>query len=226
MTPAGVRAWQRIVGLYGADVDGKWGPKTDAKFRLWEAAKGIDHDGVIGPLCRAAVGPAELINAFEGCVLQAYDDERRSPLYKRLLHRVGGAWFRADGLPCMGVPTIGWGDTAAPRRGVERCTRAQADEWRNQDLERTRMPAIRRYRTPAWDKAQEAAALSFAYNCGTGALAKLAESDFAADHWIQWDKIGEAHDVGLKGRREEEIALFYERDPWPVNWLVRRPSQG
>lgn len=200
-----VRAWQRIVG---AKCDGTFGPKTDAMVRGWQLARGVEADGVIGQLARAAVQPGDLIKPYEGCVLTAYDDERRSPLSERLIHRVGGAWFRADGSPCRGVPTIGWGDTAAPRRGIEHCTRAEADAWFAADLEQTRMPAVRRVMKTGWDAAQIAAACSFAYNAGVGALAKLAEHEFVEFAWLTYDRVGSVHDAGLAMRRREEFALF------------------
>lgn len=208
MTPAGVRAWQRIVGVHTSKVDGKWGPQTDALARAWQAANGIEPDGVIGPLCRAAVAPGALTRAFEGCILQAYDDERRSPLSARLLHKVGGTWIRADGRMCVNTPTIGWGSTAPCRRGIERCTQVEADQWFADDFAATRLPTIRRYQGADWNAAMICAAASFCYNEGTGAFAKLAATGFAFDHWILYDVAHGVHDVGLRMRREEEIALF------------------
>jgi GH24 family phage-related lysozyme (muramidase) len=51
-----------------------------------------------------------------------------------------------------------------------------------------------------------AAAASFAYNCGTGALAKLAASGFS--RWLDYNKSGGVVDHRLVLRRAEEFALW------------------
>lgn len=213
-----VRAWQRIVGIRGKAVDGDFGPKTDAKVRAWQVARGVDGDGVIGPLTRAAVLPTDVICPFEGCVLQAYDDERKSPLSARLLHKVGGAWFRADSTPakpapCRGVPTIGWGSTAPCRRGVVTCTQAEADAWLAEDLAQTRLPYVHRYAPTGADPAMIAALACFCYNEGTGALMALAGHGFTQAAWYAYDKVRAGGvlvaDAGLRMRREEEYALAF-----------------
>lgn len=195
----GVRAWQRIVG---AHADGDFGPMTDAKVKVWQAFHGVEADGVIGPLTRAAVEPGALIKPYEGLRLQTYDDKDGSPL-----HRVGGAWRRPDESMCIGVPTIGWGDTAPPRRGVQTCTKAEADAWFAQALGSTYLPAV--IRLVPVDPAKRCAAASCAYNCGTGWLSQLAAAGFTKDMWMSRVHNGRGEALaGLKMRREEEWALW------------------
>lgn len=48
-----VRVVQAIVG---ADVDGWYGPKTEARVKAWQREHGLKPDGIVGPLTRAAMG--------------------------------------------------------------------------------------------------------------------------------------------------------------------------
>ncbi len=198
-----VRAWQRIIGLRGHEVDGTFGPNTATRVAVWQGSRGIEPDAVIGPLTRAAVKPGDLIKPFEGLRLWTYDDHDGARL--RFANR---EWRRPDGALVLGTATIGWGDTAHPRQGIETCTREDADLWFDQDLEVVRMPYVRRYAPEGADAATLAAMASFAYNCGTGALGALAKAGFAAETWLDYDRDHGVPSAGLRMRREEELALF------------------
>lgn len=191
-----VRAWQRIVG---ARPDGKFGPATEAKVRAWQASRGVDPDGVIGPLTRAALAPGDLIKPYEGLRLRTYDDHDGKPMTLG----PGGVWRRPDGAACLGYPTIGWGRRIYPSERIETCTREEADQWFEEDLAKTRLPAVKRANLV--EAGQVAAAASFAYNCGTGALARLAK-DWS--RWTQYSRTKGVVNAGLLRRREEEYALF------------------
>lgn len=211
-----VRVWQRIVGVGASKCDAKFGPGTEAAVKNWQARNGIEPDGVIGDLCRTKVDPAALVKAYEGCVLQAYDDSS-GPLSARLLHRVGGAWFRADGAPCRGTPTIGWGSTGPCRQGIERCTQAQADRWLLDFLEQIALPAARKARPDA-SAAEMAALAGLAYNGGPGAVQKLVVAQFSPAWWLN-NPVHPAgsppgtRDAGLMMRRAEECALYWDAEP-------------
>jgi GH24 family phage-related lysozyme (muramidase) len=207
-----VRAWQRIVGLGPSKADGVFGPGTEAAVNAWKVTQGLTPDGVLDVACRTLLDPACLVRPYEGLVLQAYDDERRSPLSARLLHRVGGTWIRADGRMCEGTATIGWGSTEPCRRGIESCTRAEADQWLQEYIDRTAMPAV--VRAGITDAAQVAALVGLAYNAGPGAIPPLAQANFAPDYWLSHRVTAasapEIVDAGLLMRRSEEAALFWD----------------
>lgn len=197
-----VRAWQRIVG---AHADGRFGPETDVRVRSWQAAHGVEPDGIIGPLTRAELAPGALIKPYEGLRLHAYDD-RDSRLPGGNVSLVAGAWMRADGHPIRGYPTIAWGRRLWPGEHVETCTREEADRWFDEALAATYLPAVRRLVTG--DPGQACAAASFAYNAGTGALAKLATTGFSEVQWMSIVHSKGVIDAGLVMRRAEEWALW------------------
>lgn len=64
---------QRLVGLKGSDVDGKYGPETSAYVANWQYINGLDPDGWWGPASDA--------RGFEGASL--IDALKASPKYWR-----------------------------------------------------------------------------------------------------------------------------------------------
>ncbi len=199
------RAVQRIIGVHPDKVDGVIGPFSEAIMVSWQLRRGVPGDGVFGPVSRAAVEPADFIKAYEGLVLQAYDDQQ-GPLKDRLLRKVGGLWVRADGRPCVGVPTIGWGSTEPCRRGVEFCTRAEADAWLYEFIRDVLGDVMVRSFPAGKDASCRGAVLSVGYNGGPGAITKLARADFAPAWWHEHPM---DHGQTLHLRRREECALYY-----------------
>ncbi len=200
----GTRAWQRIVGVPASKVDGKFGPNTDAHVREWQAKHGVDPDGVIGPLTRAAAQPDSLIKAFEGLRLRTYDDHDGKPLTLG----PGGVWRRPDGAAALGYPTIGWGRRLWPGERVTDCTPGQAQAWLDSRLRGTEYPAVERCAPKDADAAARVAMTVCAYNCGTGWLAELAAAGFTEAKWLSRNKTMGVVSAGLVMRRAEEWALF------------------
>ena len=133
----------------------------------------------------------DLIKEFEGCVLTAY----KCP---------AGAW------------TIGYGHTSEVCEG-QTITQAQAEAYLKTDLV-TYENAVNNYVTAALNQNQFDALVSFAYNCGTGALKTstlltlLNNGDYtgAANQLDLWNKGGGQVLAGLVRRRAAEKALFLE----------------
>lgn len=193
-----VRAWQRIVG---ALPDGKFEQATDRKVRVWQEVRGVEPDGVVGPLTRAALEPDDLIKPYEAFRSFPYDDHDGA----RLTY-ASSVWRRPDGAAVIGYPTIGWGRRLFPGQVVLACTIGEADAWFDAELAQEFLPAV--LRVGQLDAGQVAAAASFAYNCGTGALAKLAAADFSDAVWLGYAHSRGVLVAGLVERRKEELALF------------------
>lgn len=130
-----------------------------------------------------------LIKEFEGCVLTAY----KCP---------AGAW------------TIGYGHTSGVQQG-QTITQAQAEAYLKSDLA-IYENAVNSYVTVSLNQNQFDALVSFAYNCGTGALKTstlltlLNQGNYsgAANELDKWVKAGSTTLEGLVRRRAAEKALF------------------
>ncbi len=203
------RAVQRIVNVPASKVDGVIGPFSVALIEAWQGRRGVDPDGVFGPVSRAAVEPGDLIKPYEGLVLQAYDDAH-GPLKDRLLHREGQVWRRADRALLMGYPTIGWGRRLWPGEWIETCTKAQADQWFLEFLKERLGDTMARHFPSGKDAACKAATLSLGYNAGPGGIVDCAAAGFAADWWTTHKITSKnVRDAGLVMRRAEESALYW-----------------
>lgn len=138
----------------------------------------------------------DLIKSFEGCYLKAY----KCP---------AGVW------------TIGWG-TTEPINGVKPhegmvITQQQADDLLIKNL-KAYENAVNKYVTYSINQNQFDALVSFAYNCGNGALKtstllkKLNAGDIeeAANEFLRWNKANGKVLKGLTRRREAERKLFLQ----------------
>ena len=130
-----------------------------------------------------------LTEQFEGCKLQAYQDQ-------------------------VGVWTIGYGHT----RGVTpnmKCTQLQADQWLVEDVQMC-VNVINRDCSVKLTQGQFNALVDFSFNLGVDALKgstlwkKLNAGDFkgAAAEFPKWDKAGGQHVAGLLRRRLAEQVEF------------------
>jgi lysozyme len=141
-----------------------------------------------------------LVKAFEGC-----------------LKPTGDGRFRPYRCPA-GVLTIGWGHTNAHGRQFDQYTKwtqEECDAVLREDLAGFERAVQRLVRVPL--KQNEFDALvSFAYNCGEGALAKstllrkLNKGDYrgATAEFAKWNRGGGRVLKGLTRRRAAEAAMF------------------
>lgn len=130
-----------------------------------------------------------LIKAFEGCRLEAYQDQ-------------GGVW------------TIGYGRTLGVKPG-DVCIQLEADAWLLSDLA-VAEKAVKRQVVVNLNENQLAALISFVYNCGAGNFERSTllrcvnkhEWETAAKALMLWDKVNGVQNLGLVRRRAAESRLF------------------
>lgn len=141
----------------------------------------------------------ELVKSFEGYHEELPDGRCRAYL---------------DTLAKPHVLTIGWGCTEGIKRGMV-WTREEAETALRREMERFEA-AVARLVTVDLNQHQFDALVSFAYNCGEGALArstllkKLNKGDYAgaANELERWVYAGGVKYNGLVRRRAQEKALF------------------
>jgi lysozyme len=139
---------------------------------------------------------AVLIKKYEGCRLKAY----KCP---------AGVW------------TIGYGHTGNVKEG-QVITQAHADDLFDKDIQRF-VDGVNNAVKVELNQNQFDALVSFAYNCGVGALQKSTLLQFvnkkqfvkASAEFAKWNKGGGKVLQGLVRRRNEEQALFDRPIPKP-----------
>ena len=145
----------------------------------------------------------DFIKKFEGCRLTSYQD-------------VGGVW------------TIGYGHTAyvTPHQII---TQQEADSILKSDLE-TYVNGVNGLVDVSLNQNQFDSLVSFAYNCGIGALKTsdlltyVNHKNFAsaANEFLKWNHAGGQVVQGLTNRRTAERALFLKSVPPLIqNYTVR-----
>jgi len=122
-----------------------------------------------------------------------------------------------------GVPTIGYGSTRGLTKadvGVFKITEAQAEERLEADVEKA-ADAVERLITAQINDNQFAALVSFTFNLGSGALAKITlrmkindgHIESAPVEFARWNRARGKVSRGLVRRRAAEAELFQRRTP-------------
>ncbi len=147
----------------------------------------------------------KFIKSFEGCRLKAY-----------------------KAVPSEKYWTIGWGHYAPDIQQGQTITQEQADKWLENDLVKYEM-AVRQTGLPL-NQNQFDALVSFAYNCGTGNLAKLCKGrtiSHIAQAITQYNKAGGKVLAGLTRRRNAEKELLLKgTDQKSINDIAREVLDG
>jgi lysozyme len=131
----------------------------------------------------------DLIKRFEGCVLHVYKD-------------------------AAGLPTIGIGHLLTTGQAYNVITMEQAEELLQKDLNKAIRGVLRYISVPLTDN-EFGALVSFAFNCGNGALQrstlrmKINRGDKDVESsFLRWNKAGGRILKGLTRRRQAEADLF------------------
>ena len=133
----------------------------------------------------------EFIKSFEGFIPYAYDDLTEKRVNK--------------GDTCKGTLTIGYGHTGSDVYKGQTCTKEQATKWLAEELH-TCEKAVSKYK--CLNQNQFDALVSFSYNCGTGALAKVMQVPDPTEKMKLYTKSKGIELKGLVRRRKAEIELF------------------
>ena len=144
----------------------------------------------------------DLITSFEGLYLYSYDDLTGKRVNK--------------GEPCKGTLTIGYGHTGKDVYKGQTCTKEQAEKWLKQELSQCEK-AVSKYQL---NQNQFDAMVSFAYNCGIGAMQKVLSSKNPTEHMAKYVNSKGVYLAGLDRRRKAEIKLYNT----PVNGKAYYPK--
>lgn len=182
-----VRALQRFLLTAGFDpdgIDGRFGQKTEAALRAWQASHGLKPDGVIGPFTRDALAAAGVVFATlrvsTRCVdlIKAWEGIEDGDPHTALLEPYPDP---------VGIWTVGWGHALTNPDGSWCRTGAQADAAMrrlfggaaiSRDRAKVLLAADIEERLPALaalldgvatTQEQLDALMSFAFNVGVGA---------------------------------------------------------
>jgi lysozyme len=136
----------------------------------------------------------DLVKEFEGCKLEAYQDQV-------------GKW------------TVGYGSTGPGINEDTVWTQEQADTRLIASLERFQAQIIKNTEMALGDN-QLDALTSFVYNLGLGSYLKstlkkkIEDKEFveAADEFLKWDRVGGEVSPGILRRRKAERQLFLSGD--------------
>lgn len=154
----------------------------------------------------------DLIKHFEGCQLEAYQDE-------------------------VGVWTIGWGITNADKsitgttikKGLK-ISKATAEKWLKESLNKKYLPKIMKYDTRySWNQNEIDALVSFAYNIGSiGQLTANGSRSRAtiAAKMLEYVKAGGVTYNGLVRRRKAERELFLKPVEIEEDDKVKEKKEG
>ena len=133
----------------------------------------------------------EFIKSFEGFIPYAYDDLTEKRVNK--------------GDPCKGTLTTGYGHTGSDVYKGQTCTKEEATKWLAEELS-TCEKAVSKYK--GLNQNQFDALVSFSYNCGSGALAKVMQVADPTEKMKLYTKSKGIELKGLVRRRKAEIDLF------------------